>query len=145
MYRPVEQRDHLAIALVANEGQWKSPKKPWAKMVDTDKAICAMCGFFEEDGIHSIVVKDSYVVVYTVEQPWFTQKEIINIFLVFKVAENGGTFEDVLNTLDDLAKKNNCAGICMGTALAKHDRALEKMFLNDGYMTTGIELYKEME
>lgn len=145
MYRKVEQSDHLAIALVISQEEWKSPKKPWAQMVDTDKVICAMCGFFEEDEIYSVVIKDSYVVVYSVEQPWFTQKEIINVFLVYKVAENGGTFKDVLSTLDDLAIKNNCAGICMGTALAKYDRALEKMFLSDGYLSTGIELYKEMK
>ena len=144
MYRPVDQSDHFAIALVISQEEWRNPQKGWTNIVNTDKVICAMCGFFDNDGIHSVVIKDSYVMVYMTETPWFTHDKILNIFLVYKVADNGGTFQDVIDTAEDIAKRENCTGICMGTALAKHDEALERMFLRNDYVRAGIELYKEL-
>lgn len=144
MYRPVVQEDRFAIFLVASSLDWKSDIKKWTDIVDVDKCMSAMCNHFTEDGIHSVIVKDSYVIVYSVDVPWFSHKPTLNIHLTLRIADNGATFNDVLATYEALAKEYACNHICVGTALAKSDRALEKLYSDGGYQRIGIELHKEV-
>lgn len=145
VYRKTDIGDALPIGAVISKESWKHPNKPWSHIVDTDKVMTAMAGYI--DDLTSIVVDESYVVLYSVDIPWFSSKKLLDVFLVYRVCEKDKSvsMQNVLDTLEEIAKEEGCVGICVGTALAKHDRALTKMYTDDGYNIVGTELIKEIK
>lgn len=93
------------------------------------------------------VISDGYLIVYTVEVPWYNSEirglsELAVLRLTELPSDNG--FKGVVYTLEKLAALNDCGYIHVGTALATSDKALSRMYQRHGFLEEQVGLIKQL-
>lgn len=102
--------------------------------------LVALRNVFEAE--HAYIVS-GYLVVYDITEMWFTDAPVLAEQLVFRLAE-GGVFTDVVDFLELKAREAGAKWLCVGTTLAKSDRALASVYERHGFSRTAIHLAKEI-
>lgn len=117
-------------------------KKYLRKQVHEDvDPLVVLHTIFESE--HAYIV-NGYLVVYMItEMPW-SMTTIIAEQLVFALEPTGG-LADVIEFLEAKAKEAGAKYVCVGTALAKNDKALASVYEHQcGMSQMAINLYKEV-
>lgn len=83
-------------------------------------------------GVEALILDEAFLVAYDVGSPWYSDRVFLREQLVLRIGE-GSSFSAVCDLLDDLAEQHGANDILVGGALAKHPRALERMYKAHGY------------
>lgn len=94
------------------------------------------------DAEHAYIV-GGYLVVYDFAEVWWSDDEILAEQLVFAL-EPDSSFSAVLEFFEAKAREAGVKRICVGTALAKSDRALASVYMKGGYEQMATHLTKEL-
>lgn len=89
-----------------------------------------------EHEVQSVILDNGLLLVYSVGSPWYSAKVILAEEMVLRIGE-GGTFNDLCSLLDDLADEYNVACTVVGTALARNDRAVARLYEHNGFHIDG--------
>lgn len=82
----------------------------------------------------SVVLDEAYLLVYTVGSPWYSKELVVSEDMVLRIGK-GSSFSVVTDYLDDLAEKYDAKIQITGGALARHHRAITRMYERAGYST----------
>jgi hypothetical protein len=85
-----------------------------------------------QGGVDSVILDEAYLVVYSVGQPWYSDRIFLQENMVLRIGE-GSNFSAVCDLLDDLAQHAGANDILVGGALAKYPRALIRLYKSRGY------------
>lgn len=113
--------------------------KSWFHLIDREGALFALHNL-------SFIVEDTYLVIISVEQPWYFNKPVLVEQVILKINKQGkGTFKDVLDFLDQEAKGRGCIAIFAGSMLAKQYKAMNKLYESGNYELSGNQFIKLIE
>ncbi len=87
--------------------------------------------------VDAVILDEAYLLVYSVGSPWYTQETVVSEDMVLRIAP-GSNFSVVTDFLDGLAKDYNARVQITGWALAKHPRAITRMYQRAGYSLEDI-------
>lgn len=87
-------------------------------------------------GVKSVVVDESYLVVYDCGKPWYSFHNVLQELLVLRIGR-GSSFWAVTGVLDYLAEINGCSEIVVGGALTRAPKALCRLYSRAGYVDEG--------
>lgn len=121
--------------------------KAWTALCDANTIAEVITGEMVPEGFDSVIVADTYWLLYAVGKPWYSTKPILSEELLWRLYENGpGRFADVIEALDALAEQHGAYGISTGTALAGKDSALSRMYERQGgYRPVTTGMFKEIK
>lgn len=111
-------------------------KKPWYKHVDLRRVLTSI---LEGDSMSALV--DGFLVIYDVGVPWYSPERMLEEVMVLRVYP-GGDFFNVPKFLEAKAKVHGCTMVSVGTALARSDAALIKLYEQAGYNVAAVQLTK---
>lgn len=136
-FTAAESKD-IAAALRTYHSKFSSrSSKGWYQHVDVSRVLTSI---LEGDTLSALV--DGYLVMYEIGSPWYnpdlTMLEEVMVIQVYP----GGSFGSVTSFFESKAKAFGCKLIAVGTALAKNDRALCKMYEAAGYKVAAVQLTK---
>lgn len=83
--------------------------------------------------VDSLVIDESYLLVYAVVQPWYSLDRIILSEEMVLRIRDGSSFDAVVSTMKLLAENNDCDAIVTGGALARYPRALTRLYQRHGF------------
>lgn len=129
--RKLEKGDFPLINQAIVERRWERYSKEWTALIDP-RMVRAAC-FGEHPTIKARVLFDTYLFLYQVVVPWYTTKPILEeslLFLINKVQK--GNFHDVVQAMKEIAAKNQCHMISVGTAMAD-DRIYGRLLERNGF------------
>lgn len=130
-------RDDIENALVYS---WKAAQsKGWvASFVESDKVdICNR--ILEAD---SIVISDSYLFMYDIYEPWHCRKKVLFEMLCLRIRKNDATFDDVIEVMEELGRRNDCYMVSVASALHHSDESLSKRYESYGFNKEEVRLNK---
>lgn len=88
-------------------------------------------------GVDALILDEAFLVVYGVGQPWYSERVFLEEKMILRIGK-GSNFSAVCDLLDDLAEEHEANDILVGGALAKHQRALSRMYQARGYEALDI-------
>lgn len=101
----------------------------------------AMSSIYEFE--HAYIVADSFLVIYSVEAPWYSNDLFLHERLVLRLMKSA-PFGVVTQFLTSAAVEAGAVLAAAGTALAKSDAALASLYIKDGFSPEGLTLVKEI-
>lgn len=137
-FTAAESEDISAALRTYHEKINSRGKKPWYKHVDLRRVLTSILG---GDSLSALV--DGYLVVYDIGETWYSQHRILEEVMVIRVYP-GGSFPNVPKFLESKAKAHGCAMVSVGTALARSDPALVKLYEQAGYQVAAVQLTKSL-
>lgn len=140
--RPLEKKDYPLIDMYIKQRAWERADKKWVSLIDPiliEKTLKNL-----NPNIHAVIVEDTYLVLFAVISPWFTNETLIDEKLIFRLLDGPGKFSDVAKALEHIAKSTNAVGIMVGTALAPNDKVMVRMFQRAGYELSQSGLFKDI-
>ncbi|WNV48166.1 hypothetical protein Ql52_gp030 [Caulobacter phage Quill_5.2] len=140
--RKLRDSDYWLVRQVVDERReylQNSKRKSWYKYLDTDA-----CMSFIYACENAYVVDDAFLVVYEITNPAYAQKHILFVeeVMVLRLVP-GSSFDAVTAFFDEVRERVGAVGIFAGTALAKSDRALARLYSRAGYRTETFIMTKE--
>ena len=87
--------------------------------------------------IPAVIIDEAFLVVYNVGSPWYAERTFLQELMVLRVGP-GSSFDAVCDILEDLANEHDATEIIVGSALARHPRALSRMYQRRGYAIMDI-------
>lgn len=137
--RPLQERDHEAVRIALWKAVGKSTKK-WVEEVDLPTAYSRIIS----GEYQAFLVEDTYLILADVVTPWYTKPDTLTLseMLVLRVYDGPGKFKDIPRALSLLAGVVGAGAIVVGTALANNSRALQRMYMREGFQPSAVELYK---
>lgn len=88
----------------------RGAKYPWVRELDWAQVFNTLRLAMECGGAY---VVEGYLVVVDVVTPWYTRDKVLQEGLVLRIRD-GGTVDDVVKALDDIAKLHGCVLITTG-------------------------------
>lgn len=140
--RPLRETDHAAIDAYIKQRPWERADKAWVALIDPTCIEATLKNM--NPNIHCVIVKDTYLLLFSVVSPWFTNKRLIDEKLIFRLLDGPGKFTDVVDALEYIAKSMNASGIMAGTALAPSNKAMARMFQRAGFELSQTGLFKDI-
>lgn len=101
----------------------------------------ALVGIFSAD--HAYIV-GNYLVVYEIGQPWYSSKTFLHEMLVLNLSPTRADFSVVPEFLEQRGREAGVSAVIVGTALARHDKALASLYSRHGFNTEALTLTKEL-
>lgn len=92
--------------------------------------------------VDAIIVNETYLVCYTVNEVWYSGDKLLAENLVLKINKLKQDFSCVVEALEIIAKVNGCVGICSGTAFSSNNKVVADKYIANGFKLSGYELYK---
>ena len=139
--RPLREDDYPFIDAYIKQRVWERANKKWVKLIDPVLLESTLKN--TNPNIHVVIVKDTYLLAFSVISPWFTSKTLIDEKLIFRLLDGPGKFSDVIEALEYIAQTLYASGILVGTALAPKDEVLTRMFQHAGFEMNQMGLFKE--
>ena len=102
--------------------------------------LVALRNVFEADNAYIV---SGYLVVFNLTEMWWSDTPILAEQLVFALEPTDG-FSAVTEFLEQKAREAGAKFVCVGTALAKNDKALASLYEKQGYQRMAINLAKEI-
>jgi hypothetical protein len=112
------------------------------KMIDDLVDPSAAINFYDNCKPITMMV-DGYLVMCTVDKPWFSYEKVVSELLVVRV-EMGGTLKSVAQFLQAVADETGASKVIVGTAFSRSDRALARMYQREGFKPEAVTLTKEI-
>lgn len=140
--RPLTKEDYPFIDKYVKQRAWERTNKKWTSLIDPTLIETTLKNM--NPNIHAVVVEDTYLLLFAVISPWFTNKTLIDEKLVFRFLDGPGKFSDVTAALEHIATSTNAAGIMVGTALAPSSKVMVRMYQRAGYELSQSGLFKEI-
>jgi hypothetical protein len=141
--RPLTKEDYPFIDAYVKQRPWERTNKKWTGLIDPTLIETTLKNM--NPNIHAVVVEDTYLLLFAVISPWFTNKTLIDEKLVFRLLDGPGKFSDVVKALEYIAKSTNTSGIMVGTALAPNDKVMVRMFQRAGFELSQSSLFKDLD
>lgn len=141
--REVTEADFPAIDVLIHQRIWERANKKWTQFIDPAKVEDVLKN--RHPTIHSVVVEETYLLVFSIVHMWFSNTFFVEEKLVIKPFKGTGKFSDVTKALEHIAKVSEASGILSGTLMAPHDKALARMYNRAGYDNINIGLLKVMK
>jgi hypothetical protein len=138
--RELTEADYPVIDELVRKRLWERSKKKWSATIDPSKVAAVMKN--QNPNIHSVVVEETYILVFSMAHPWFSDKFFVEEKLVIKAFNGLGNFDDVTKALEHIARVSGAYGILTGTAMAPNDDALVRMYLKAGFEQSQVGLFK---
>ena len=138
--RPLRKEDYPFIDAYIEQRPWERAGKEWVSLIDPVLIESTLKN--QNPSIHSVIVKDTYLLLFSVIKPWFTHKTLIDEKLIFRLLNGPGKFTDVVAALERIAHTMNASGVMVGTALAPKDEVLVRMFQRAGFSSSHAGLFK---
>lgn len=135
-FTAAESEDISAALRTYHEKISSRGNKPWYKHVDLRRVLTSILG---GDSMSALV--DGYLVVYDIGETWYSAHRILEEIMVIQIY-TGGRFSNVPKFLESKAKAHGCAMVSVGTALARSDPALVKVYEKVGYQVAAVQLTK---
>lgn len=110
------------------------PTKAIHKIVDHCAAYTSL-----RHGGYEVWLVDGYLVVFALGTPWYSTSPVISELLIVRVRP-GGTLTGVAQFLKDQARSARAAIVAVGTAFARSDRALTRLYQSEGFQPEGTTL-----
>lgn len=101
------------------------------KFIDAQVALAHMLTTVVA-GTNHLHIVDGYLVYWTIQSPWYSNATYLSELLIVRV-EEGGTFRGVANFLRDAAIAHGADLVAVGTALARSDAALSRLYQAEGF------------
>ena len=140
--RPLTKEDYPAIDAYIKKRPWERTNKKWTGLIDPTLIETTLKNM--NPNIHAVIVENTYLVLFAVISPWFTNKTLIDEKLIFRLLDGPGKFSDVVKALEHIAKSTNASGIMVGTALAPNDKVMVRMFQRTGFELSQSSLFKDI-
>lgn len=84
--------------------------------------------------VDAVVIDESYLLVYAIVTPWYSKNSrVLHEELVLRLAK-GSSFSRVVETLECIARDEECDAIVVGGALARSSRAIVRMYQRYGFV-----------
>lgn len=129
--RDLNDSDYPKINARIAEMVWFRYDKKWTKLINPECVRNACIG--RHPTIKVEVLCDTYLMLYQVVTPWYSDKRILEECLLFKMHEsNNVPFKKVVAAIKALAIINHCYMVSMGTAMAD-DRAYSRLLTRCGF------------
>lgn len=139
--RFVAEQDYPDIDAYLADKVWGHADKLWTTLINPQYIERALKGF--NPSIRALVIEETYLVLYALVRPWFTDQTIIDEKLIFRLRLGKGKFPDVIDTLNAIAKEENAAGVMVGTGLTHNDAAMSRLYQREGFEPSSSNLYKQ--
>lgn len=140
--RPLAEEDYPFIDQYIKQRPWERANKQWIKLIDPVLIEATLKN--KNPNIHCVIVEDTYLVLFSVIRPWFTNKALIDEKLIFRLLNGPGKFSDAVAALEYIAKTTDAAGVMVGTALAPNDKVMVRMFQRAGFELSQSGLFKDI-
>lgn len=140
--RPLTKEDYPFIDAYIKQRPWERAGKKWVSLIDPVLIESTLKN--QNPNIHSVIVKDTYLVLFSVIKPWFTHKTLIDEKLIFRLLDGPGKFTDVVAALEYIAHTMNASGVMVGTGLAPNDKAMSRIYQHANFEPSSVNLYKEI-
>lgn len=135
------EKDYRAMRTAALSVEKRTEGLRWHRHIDIFKCMEAVV----KGEVNSVVVEDTYLLLYHFGTPWYSKDVMLEEQLVLKIHEGGGRFSDIPRALEGLAKHHGAVGVFTGTALASSNRALSRLYQREGFTPEAVALYKPTE
>ena len=139
--RPINEADYPQIDLYIEQRSWERAGKEWVKLINP--ALIKRVAMNKHPHIHTMIVEETYAVLFSVVKPWFTDSTLIEEKLIFKLFDGPGKFSDVIVALEHVAKTMGAVGILAGTALAPKDAVMVRILERQGFVVNHVGLFKD--
>lgn len=126
--REVTRKDRANIYCQIERARNSVPESEITRMSDTSYAVDAIL----RGDVSGLILDEAFLVIYGVGSPWFSPRVVLQERMVLRIGP-GSSFDSVCDLLDDLADAHGASEIVVGGALAKHPRALTRMYQRRGY------------
>lgn len=140
--RPLTEADYPFIDEYIKQRPWERTSKKWVNLIDPDLIEKTLKN--QNPKIDCVIVEDTYLVLFSVIRPWFTNKILIDEKLIFRLLDGPGKFTDVIEALEYIAQVMGASAVMAGTALAPKDEVLVRMFQRAGFESNHTGLFKEI-
>lgn len=140
--RPLCETDYPFIDIYIKQRPWERANKKWVNLIDPVLIESTLKN--SNSNIHAVIVKDTYLLLFAVISPWFTNKTLIDEKLIFHLLDGPGKFSDVVDALEYIAKSVHASGIMVGTALAPSNKVMARMFQHAGFELSQSGLFKDI-
>ena len=117
---------------LASDGK-ANPRKLMHHRINPDKCV----EYMREYG--DLWFVEGYLVFFALSTPWYSDELILSELLIVRVGP-GGTLRDVARFLMDRAAVHGAAIVAVGTAYAKSDRALARLYEAQGFTVEAVML-----
>lgn len=141
--REITKADYPVIDELVRQRLWERANKKWTTAIDPSKVASVMKN--QNPNIHSVVVEETYILVFSMAHPWFSDKFFVEEKLVIKAFDGPGNFSDVTKALEHIARVSGAYGILTGTAMAPNDVALTRMYEKAGFEQSQVGLFKAIQ
>lgn len=141
--REITVADYPVIDELVRQKLWERSKKKWTVIVDPLKVAAVVKN--QNPNIHSVVVEETYILVFSMAHPWFSDQFFVEEKLVIKAFDGPGNFSDVTKALEHIARVSGAYGILTGTAMAPNDKALVRMYEKAGFEKSQVGLFKAVQ
>ena len=140
--RPLTAADYPFIDEYIKQRPWERTSKKWVNLIEPDLIEKTLKN--QNPKIDCVIVEDTYLVLFSVIRPWFTNKILIDEKLIFRLLDGPGKFTDVIEALEYIAQIIGASAVMVGTALAPKDEVLVRMFQRAGFESNHTGLFKEI-
>lgn len=137
-FTAAESRDISAALRTYHSKISTRSNKDWYQHVDVGRVLTSIL-----NGDNEAALVDGFLVVYNVGTTWYSDQRMLEEIMVLRVYP-GGDFYNVPKYLEAKAKEHGCAMVAVGTALARSDPALVKMYEKAGYHVAAVQLTKTL-
>lgn len=139
--RPITEEDYPQIDMYIKQRSWERAGKQWVNLINP--SLIEAVAKNKHPHIHTMIVEETYAVLFSVVKPWFTDKMLIEEKLIFKLFDGPGKFPDVIVALEHVAKTMGAVGILAGTALAPKDAVMVRILERQGFVVNHVGLFKD--
>lgn len=142
--RPIEQKDRDYILKKMLKCYYKT-KKPIIRDTKVEYSEILVDEMIKQYECKSVIINETYLLCYLCHDTWWTHFKLFTEYSVMKIYNGPGTFKDVVDAIEHLARINNCKHIQVGTMFAPRDSSLCKIYENFGFEQQCVTLVKTLE
>lgn len=144
--RKIELRDDSFITEAFVKAYHKADNiKSWMKNFDEKDLSDFLYIIFNEQDVFCYIVNETYLVVYTISEPWYSKSKYLEECLVLRVYETNEKFKCVAEFLEQEAIKHGCIGIYVATDMSIKNNVVSRMYRRYGFTEDSIKLYKNVQ
>ncbi len=116
--------------------------KEWIKDVDYEYVLFLI----KQKAVSAVIIQETYLLLFDIYAPWYSLDELIFAERMLLRINNSNyvPFKCVVEVMEILAKEAGANVLVAGTALARKDEVLGKLYMKEGYTTHSIAFEKRI-
>lgn len=141
--RKIEPKDDAFITEAFVKAYHKADNiKSWMKNFDEKDLSDFLYIIFNEQDVYCYIVNETYLIVYTIAEPWYSKEKYLEECLVLRVYQTEEKFNCVTEFLNQEAIKHGCIGIYVATDMSTNNNVVSKLYQRCGFTEDSVKLYK---